>query len=138
MESLQKIGKFEAISLMAMVVINQIILNLASYLISNSGTSSWINMIYVSIIAIFFGLLIAKFFKPFDSSDILDVSEFLGGKFLKIIIGVLFILFFIFFAGLSLRHISSCIKSIYFKDTPIIYLLLFFTIPSAILSKVRN
>ena len=138
MESLQKIGKFEAIGLMSMVVINQITLNLASYLISNSGSSSWINMLYISIIAIFFCLLIAKFFKPFDSSDILDVSEFLGGKFLKITIGMLYILFFIFFAGLSLRHISSGIKSIYFKDTPIIYLLLFFVIPAAILSKSRN
>ena len=138
MESLQKIGKFEAIGLIIMIIINQIILNLASYLVSSSGSSSWINMLYVGFLAILFCILINKLFKPFNSSDILDVSELLGGKFLKITIGIIYILFFIFFAGFSLRHISAFIKSIYFEDTPLIYLLLFFVIPAGIIAKLRN
>ena len=137
METLQKIGKFEAIGLLVMIVVDQIVLNLASYLVSSCGSSTWINIIYVSILTIFFCIIINKLFKPFNSSDILDVSNFLGGNFLKIFVGILYILFFIFIAGISLRHISSSIKSIYFEDTPLIYIMLFFIIPAAITCKLR-
>ena len=115
--------------------INQIILNLPDVIISTTGSSSWINVIYISIIAIIFCALICKLFKPFNSNDILDVSEYLGGKVLKFIIGIAYFAFFIFISGISLRYLANSIKLIYFEETPIIFLLMFFFFPTVIACK---
>ena len=129
MKSMQKINKFEAISLIVIITINQIILNLPSTIISNTGSSAWINIIIISILAIFFCLIICKLFKRFPSNDIIDISEYLGGKTLKTIIGILYIMFFFLISGLFLRYLSNSIKQIYFEKSPIVFLLLLFLIP---------
>ena len=136
MDSLQKIGKFEAISLIIMITINQIIFNLPNTIILNTGSSAWLNVIVISIIAILFSLLICKLFKKFPTQDIVDVSEYLGGKILKAIVGILYILFFIFIAGIFLRYLASSLKLIYFEKSPIVFLLLLFLIPVVMTAKL--
>ena len=129
MNSLQKIGKFEAIALIVMITINQIIFNLPNTIIMNTGSSAWLNVIVICIVAFFACLLICKLFKKFPTQDIVDVSEYLGGNVLKTIIGVLYILFFLFIAGIFLRYLASSLKLIYFEKSPIVFLLLLFLIP---------
>ena len=135
MDNTKSLNKFEAVGLMIVVIINQIILNIASYIVSRTGSSSWINIIYIAILCILFFILIQKLFKPFNSLDLLDVSKFLGGSFLKTIIGLFYILFFILFAAISLRHISSSLNLIYFEDSPLIFVMLFFLVPACIVSR---
>ena len=48
MSTSQKIGTIEAIALIVTIIINQIILNLPDVIISTTGSSSWINVIYIS------------------------------------------------------------------------------------------
>ena len=94
--STEKIGKIEAICLMLIIVINELIINVPNMIILDTKTGSTLNIIYVSILAVAFAYIICKLFKPFYGKDILDVSEYVGGRVLKIILGVLFILFFIY------------------------------------------
>lgn len=129
MNVLQKIGKFEAIALIVMVSINQIFLNLSNIIIVNTGSSAWLNVIVISIISILFCLLIIKLFRPFPTYDIVDVSEYLGKKTLKIVVGILYILFFIFISAVVLRYLTNSLKLIYFEKSPITFLLLLFLIP---------
>lgn len=129
MDTLQKISKFEAIALVVMITINQIIFNLPNTIIIDTGSSAWINVIIISIIAILFCFLICKLFKPFPSKDIVDISEYLGHKVLKTIVGILYILFFLFLAGVFLRYLSYSLKMIYFERSPLVFLLLLFLIP---------
>lgn len=129
MNALQKINKLEAISLIIMVTINQIIFNLPNHMINNVGSSTWLNIIVVSIIAILFCLLICKLFKSFPSQDIIDISEYLGNKVLKLIIGILYLIFFLFIAGVFLAYFTNCLRLVYFDRTPIVFLLLLFLIP---------
>ena len=135
MSTSQKIGTIEAIALIVIIIINQIILNLPNTIITSTGSSSWLNVIYITIIAIIFCSLICKLFKPFNSDDILGISEYLGGKTLKVIIGIAYFAFYIFIAGILLRYLTNCIKLIYFKDTPLVFLLLFFLFPTVIACK---
>lgn len=132
MDTLQKIGKFEAAALIIMITINQIILNLPNNIINNTGSSAWINVIYITIIALIFCFLICKLFKPFATDDIVDISNYLGGKYLKIIIGILYIAFFLFVSGIVLRYLSNSLKLIYFEKTPIVFLLILFLLPVVI------
>lgn len=129
MNTLQKIGKIEAIALIVMVTINQMFVNLYNTIIIDVGPSAWINVIIISIIAVLFCLLISKLFKPFPTQDIVDISEYLGKKMLKTIIGILFILLFIFMAAVLLRYIANSLKLIYFEKNPMASLLLLFLIP---------
>lgn len=135
MDSLQKIGKFEAIALIITVTINQVLLNLSNNLIISNNSAAWINVLYISIIAILFCLLICKLFKPFHSKDIIDISEFLGGKILKIIVSILYLAFFIFASAIFFAYLVNSFKIIYFDKTPIIFLLIIFIIPIIIANR---
>ena len=124
-----KLNKLEAIALIVIITINQIILNLPSTIILNTGSSAWINVILISILSIIFCLLIIKLFKPFPTCDIVDISEYLGKNILKNIIATLYILFFIFISAVILRYLTNSLKLIYFEKSPIVFLLILFLIP---------
>lgn len=133
--SAEKIGKIEAICLMLIIVINELIINVPNMIILDTKTGSTLNIIYVSILAVAFTYIICKLFKPFYGKDILDVSEYVGGRVLKIILGVLFILFFIFLSSINLRYFANSLKVIYFNTSPLVYILLFFLIPALFINK---
>lgn len=131
----EKISKVEAISLILIIIANEIILNIPNLVILSCGSSVIINMIYVGIIAIIFSIILSKLFSNFSGKDILDISEYLGGKVLKIIVGVLFALFFLAIISLASRYLCSSIKIIYFPNSPLVFLLLFFIVPAIIANK---
>lgn len=133
--SAEKISKIEAICLMLIIVINELIINVPNMIILDTKTGSTLNIIYVSILAVAFTYIICKLFKPFYGKDILDVSEYVGGKVLKIILGVLFILFFVFLSSINLRYFANSLKVIYFNTSPLVYILLFFLIPTLFINK---
>ena len=91
MLSTEKLGFLETIALITIVITNKIILNTAKDIISSTGSSAWINVIYISIVAIIITLLISKLFKHFQGKDILDICSYLGGNPLKLIMGILYI-----------------------------------------------
>lgn len=130
-----KLENLEAIILIAIIMINNIILNFPKSIIISTGSAAWINTLFICTIAIIFSLLIAKLFKNFPNSDILDISHYLGGNCLKLIIGLLSIVFFTVTSVLVIRNFSETIKIIYFNTSPIIYLILFFIIATCIANK---
>lgn len=133
--TIEKIGKIEAISLILVIILNEIVLNVPTTIILSTHSGITINLIFIIALAIAFTLLICKLFKPFPGKDILDVSEYVGGKILKTIIGILFILFFIFLSSLSVRYLANSIKVIYFANSPLVFILLFFLIPALFINK---
>ena len=123
-----KLSQIEAICFVLICMINEIILNVAQNFIITVGTGSLINLIFVSIIAFIFCFIISKLFKNFSDSDIIDISQFLGGKILKFIVGFIFILFFILLSCLAICNFSYLIKTIYFEKSPILFIGLFFSL----------
>lgn len=101
----------------------------------NAGTSAWLNVIFVSIIAILFTLLLVKLFKKFEGYDIFDISNYLGGSILKVICGVGYLFLFVFIASLVLRDFSETLKIIYYSNSPLIFIMLFFVIATVVGNK---
>ena len=126
MESTQKIGKVEAVFLILMVTVNEIIFNIPNFVIINSGSASWITILMHFILILIFGFFIAKFFNKLGVKDLVDISKYLGGNLLKWIIGILYILLFIGVSSYILRYFSNVLELVYFKDTPISFLMLLF------------
>ena len=98
-----KIGTLEAIMLVLTIVITHTISSLPREILVSTKSASLINLVFVSILVILFAYLISKLFKKFPGSDIIDVSEFLGGKVFKIIVGIIFISYFLVSFSFLLR-----------------------------------
>ena len=135
MDKIERIGALEAICLIITVTVNQIIFNAPNLILQSSGSSAWINVIYISIIAIIFTYIIFKIFKNFPSSDIVDISDYLGGKILKYIIGIAYIAFFFIVNFICICYFANALKLIYFHNTPLVILLILFIIPPIVINK---
>ncbi len=128
MQNSYKMQKYEAVCLILIVMINKLILNVPYYIIDLVGTGAVVNLIYIGIIGLIFVLFLNLLFQKFPNSDIIDISEFLGGKILKVLMGIIFIAFFFFVSYTTLSDFSNMIKTIYFEHSPLIFILLFFMI----------
>lgn len=123
-----KINKYEGIAFVLIIIINLILVNLPKISLSICGTSAWINVIYVSILAFLFVLFICKVFQKFPNHDIIDISEFLGGKFLKVFTGIAYLIFFSFLFIMTIKYFSESFKLIYFQNIDIFFIILLFLI----------
>lgn len=123
-----KLSHFEAVCFVLICMINEIILNVSQNYVLSVGTGAIINLILVSTIAFVFCFIISKLFKNFSNSNLINISEYLGGKIFKFIIGLIFIMFFIILVCFAISNFSYLIKTIYFQKSPILFISLFFTI----------
>ena len=123
-----KIGTVEAIMLVLTIVVTHTILSLPREVTVATKSAAIINLIFVSIIAIIIAYCIVKMFKNFAGQDIIDVSEFLGGKIFKNIIGTIFILYFLVTSSILLRNFAESLKIIHYPMTNLIFILALFVI----------
>lgn len=132
----QKIGNWEAIALVLTVIINHIILDLPKSIIEFNSSGSVLNVIFIGIIVIGIIYLICKLLQNFPGLDIFDISKFLGGKWLKIIMCILFLIYIIFTISTLLRSFSEGLKVIFFPRTPVSIIMLLFLITIVITNKL--
>ena len=130
----KKICTSEAIALIVVVMINQVLLGSAKEIITDTASSAWIHTILISAIALLFTFLICKLFSKFTNLDIIDISEFLAGKVLKYIVCIGLIGFFILSASLILNHIANSLSIIYLTNLNVLFLMLIFLIGAVIVS----
>lgn len=131
----QKICMAEGIALIFVVMINQVLLGVAKNIVITTASSAWLNILFVILIGLALVFIITKLFKKFPTLDIIDISEYIGGKILKIIICIISIIFFIFSAGLILHHICDCLEIIYFTNINSLFLQLIFLFGAVICAK---
>lgn len=132
-----KIGTLEAIMIILTVVVTHTILTLPSDILTSMKSASILNLIYVSIIAIIIAYLIFRLFKKFPGLDIIDISEFVGGKVLKNIIGIIFIAYFLITSSMLLRNFCESIKIIYYPMTNIFFILAFFVVAVCLANRLE-
>lgn len=132
----QKIGNLESISLILTIIINHIIFDLPKSIIQTTSSSSILNVLFITLIAFLIVYLIYKLFQNFPGLDILDISKFLGGKCLKIILGILFICYILFTISILLRGFSEGLKIVFFPRTPVAIIMLLFLISIVIANKL--
>lgn len=131
-----KITTIEAIMLVLTIFLTPSILSLPKNLIDTTRSSILINIVYVTIIAVAIAILIFKLLKNFSSYDIIDISEYLGGKCFKSIIGAIFILYFLVSSSILLRNFCECLKMVYYPMTSVVFIILAFIIATCLSSKL--
>ena len=98
----EKIKTTEAIAFLTVLSITNIILSVSQYFLKDCNSASLLNSIYVTMIAMIITMIFCLLVKPFTKKNLLVISQFLGGRILKVIVGLSFICFFI-----SLETISG-------------------------------
>lgn len=131
----RKIGTFDAVLFILIVMMNKILLNLPKEIIKQARTGAPINIIFTGIIAIIITLLICKLFKKFPNEDIIDISKYLGKKPLQIILGSLFLILFTIPIITCMYEFSNLLQGIYFPNTPISLILILFLASMGIANK---
>jgi len=131
-----KIGTLEAIMLILTIVVTHTILSLPRTILVSTKSASIINLIFVSILAIFISCFIVKLMRKFPGSDLIDISEYLGGKTFKNIIGIIFILYFIISSSILLRNFAESLKIIYYPMSNIIFIIAFFIIAVCVTNRL--
>ena len=121
-----KFNTKEAIAIVLTVAIAHSLLSLPKNLITNQKSAVLLNIIFVTFIALCFVYIIYRLLKKFSGKDIIDVSEFFGGKKLKIILGIIFISYISFSASIFLRNFCECIKVVYFPNTKVNFIITLF------------
>lgn len=131
-----KLGKIEAIALVAIVMINHIIVNSPKMFISTTNSSALLNVLFVAIIGFAITYLVYRIYQKLQYPDLLDISEFLGGKILKIVIGVLYLFYFLIISAILLRSFCESIKAIYFYNIPLYILVIIFLLGAILVNRL--
>lgn len=131
-----KIGTAEAIMLVLTIIVTHTISSMTREILVSTKSATIINLIFVSVLAIIISYFIVKLLKNFPGLDIIDISEFLGGKVFKNIIGIIFILYFLVSSSILLRNFCETLKIIYYPMTNIIFIIALFIIAVCIANRL--
>ena len=82
-----KVGTWEAVATIGCISLIPILLTIPTYAVETFGTATFLHNIYSIILTLIVLFIILSLYKNFSNMDIVDVSEFVGGKPLKIIWG---------------------------------------------------
>ena len=112
----KKLNYYEAITMAMLIMITHIILNLPNNIIKEQGSASIINVIYITILALFLFFILSKLFTPFKGNDILDISEYIGGKPLRWFLSLAYTFYLIFVCSTLTKNFCETLKLIYFPN----------------------
>ena len=118
-----KLGTIEAVMLILTIVVSHSILSMPTNILNSYKSASILNVLYVSIIAIVISYFIYRLLKNFPSMDIIDISELVGGKIFRNLVGIIFIVYFILTTSLMLRNFCESIQILYFPMTDITFII---------------
>ncbi len=135
MDNSLKVGTFEALCIILIGVIGQNILIMPKFIIQSQSSSSIVNVIYITLIALVLIVIFNSLYRNLHGMDLLDISEYIFGKYFKIIVGFIIIAYFLFTASLLLRNTSENLRTMYFQSTPTPYLLFFIILGSCLVNK---
>lgn len=135
MESNNKIGFAEALSILLVVILSHLVLLLPKVIIDNQGSGIIVNIIYITLLALFVVFILNLLYKKFNGMDILDISSFLFGKKFEFIIGLVYIIHILFVSSLLLRNTAENLKTTYFQNTPTPYIIFFMLVGVAYVNR---
>lgn len=131
-----KISTLSAILITLSIVVSYVSSSLPRTFINETKSATLLNIVYITIVVLIIILFFCKLFNKFPGQDLLDVSEFLGGKLLKNIIGSLFIFYFIVSSSLMLRNFCEALVVVYYPITNHIFIILMFIIAVGFTNKL--
>lgn len=123
-----KLTFIEAISVLAIITIAQIVLDFPEILVQLTGTGTIANFIFLSTLVGIFCYIISNIFKYFANQDIIDISEYIGGKALKTIVSIITIIFLFLTSASASASFLYLIKNIFLENNEFLVIISIFLI----------
>ncbi len=108
--------KKQVVCILVNVICIKMIMTYPRILVQNMGNAAWINIIYVSLIALLLYSVINRVYKS-EYGNFLTAAETLGGRGLKITTGVLFASLLILNIAFSVRSYPETVKTVLLTET---------------------
>ncbi len=129
-----KLKLLEGIAIVLTILLSHILLSVPSELATTTASATLLNIVFVTIITLIFFLIIYKLFSLFPGCNIIDISEFLGGKVFKFIYGVCYIAYILVLSSIMIRLFAEGLALISFSHIDIDFIMLLFVIAVGILN----
>lgn len=122
------IGKWETVFLVANTLCIGLFVSTPMSLALDSGNAAWIEMLYVGILVLIIFKLTSIMIRPFNGRNILEITEYLGGKILKGIVGIIFCATLFLEFSVLLMDFAENTKISILPTTPVIFTELFYLV----------
>ncbi|WP_244648224.1 GerAB/ArcD/ProY family transporter [Ruminiclostridium herbifermentans] len=121
-------GSWEATALMVNFVFANIMLVFPRNVVNFGGSACWTIPIIITIIAICYFALLARLYKNIGSLDLIDISECIGGRVFKVIIGLLITAFLVFVVSIFMGAFTQTLKIISLNKSTFKYVEMLFCV----------
>ncbi len=101
-------------------------------LVLNSANSAWIQMVFVSLLSCIAFWFIIFLYRKAEMKSLMELSNEIGGRGLKIIVGILLSAVLLFNSSLTMRFLPESIKTVLLPLTPMSLLILILGIAIAL------
>jgi spore germination protein (amino acid permease) len=122
------IGNKEGLSILIIGISTQLFLNFPRIMAESAGTAGWIVTIYVTLVSLALLFVISKLYKGFEGKDLIDIGEMTGGHIVRIVVGLMLFIYYIFANAIVLREFGEDLKIIALTGSPISFVLAFFIV----------
>lgn len=127
------IEKKELTCILINIISSKMLFTYPRSIILNSGNAGWIQTFFVSLISLVFFWFLIKLYNKAEMKSIIDISGEVGGRGLKIVVGLTLTAVLLFNSSITMRALPETIKTVLLPLTPmrLILLLLGITIAYA-------
>lgn len=87
-------------------------------LVNNSANAAWIQLIYAGLVSLLIFFAVDFFYRHTEMKNIFEISEKIGGKPLKIVVGVVIICVLLARLGANMRIFPETIRTVLLPETP--------------------
>ena len=101
-------------------------------LITNAGNAAWLQFLYLAIISVLAFFLLLACQKKCGTTNIIELSEKIGGNALKIFTGIFISIALFLNLASTMRSYPELVKMVLLPNTPIELILLFFSLTVAV------
>ena len=127
-----KISIWEFVCLTSVVTFTPLLVTLPRIAAEAFGTGALVHAVYIGILIALYFWLILKIYKNQEDKDLFDLAENVGGKWLKIIVGIIVITYLLTTAFITINEFSEDVKNVLFDDNSIQTVNIFFILAISI------
>ncbi|HEY5563508.1 MAG TPA: GerAB/ArcD/ProY family transporter [Clostridiaceae bacterium] len=129
-----KFGLIETISIVTIVIVSKILFTSESVVVDFVGTAAWYMTLLSCFTSIIFFLILYILMKRFPGKNLIEIFQLVTGKIVGKLLGFLFALYFLYYAGSNLREFIEMIKAYSYPYTATSLFLVTFIIVTLLLS----
>ncbi len=112
------IEKKELTCILINVISAKMLFSYPRNLVLNAGNAAWIQTVFVSLVSLGIFWIVINLYKKAQMKSIIELSSDIGGKPLKIIVGIILFVTLLFNSSLTMRMLPETIKTVLLPMTP--------------------